>query len=313
MSLKFKKTDNRNELSSQVSSNTTWIKISVRTNHCDSVGEVDGGERKALGLGKNLIRILIRKKGIVEGQYMLIIYRRSNEDDLPPYHLQNSLEYCRLRQDCKKIYNPQDSCGFSQTSINSWKESSRICTVNEENSSEWIIPCISCNKSSSCYFSAARWKTEFCSMKRLKIDQLKRCLSGKHIVTIGDSTIRGVLYYIIEKINSTLERWEKTHETTYFDNINDNKTIATFAYYPQFWKTSPPTFKAVLERNLPENGDIIILVGGVQWLTSKHLKILSELTRNKRTRVVVKTYNAAFHQPVDGVRQLQKIVSGPII
>lgn len=39
----------------------------------------------------------------------------------------------------------------------------------------------------------------------------------------------------METSNGSLTEWDKTHDTKVYGNINDNRTVMSFAYYPQFW------------------------------------------------------------------------------
>lgn len=52
---------------------------------------------------------------------------------------------------------------------------------------------------------------------------------------MGDSTNRGVMYYIMEKINDTLQRWHKSHDLDLYEDLNGGRTSAGFSYYPKYW------------------------------------------------------------------------------
>lgn len=58
------------------------------------------------------------------------------------------------------------------------------------------------------------------------------------VLFIGDSTNRGILHYILERLNGTLVQWDKTHNIRIYPDLNDNQTVFGFAYYPQFWLMS---------------------------------------------------------------------------
>lgn len=69
------------------------------------------------------------------------------------------------------------------------------------------------------------------------------------ILFIGDSTNRGMMYYLIERLNETLQEWQKVHGTKLYPGVNGGKTLISYSYYPQFW-ISPslrPTFEKALE------------------------------------------------------------------
>lgn len=72
------------------------------------------------------------------------------------------------------------------------------------------------------------------------------------ILFIGDSTNRGMMYYLIERVNETLQEWQKTHDVKCYHNINEGKTFISYSYYPQFWMTAKqrPTFEKALEQLL---------------------------------------------------------------
>lgn len=67
------------------------------------------------------------------------------------------------------------------------------------------------------------------------------------------------MYYLIERLNETLQEWQKVHGTKFYHNVNGGKTLISYSYYPQFW-ISPslrPTFEKALERLLQRyNGTI---------------------------------------------------------
>lgn len=43
------------------------------------------------------------------------------------------------------------------------------------------------------------------------------------------------MHYLIEKLNGTLTEWDKTHDIRLYHNVNNQSTMVSFAYYPQFW------------------------------------------------------------------------------
>lgn len=68
------------------------------------------------------------------------------------------------------------------------------------------------------------------------------------------------MYYLIERLNDTLQEWQKAHGTKVYHNINGGKTLISYSYYPQFW-ISPslrPTFEQALEHLLQRyNGTLM--------------------------------------------------------
>ncbi|KAK7808165.1 hypothetical protein U0070_023541 [Myodes glareolus] len=135
------------------------------------------------------------------------------------------------------------------------------------------------------------------------------------VLFIGDSTNRGMMYYLIERLNETLQEWQKVHGTKLYPGVNGGKTLISYSYYPQFW-ISPslrPTFEKALEHLLQrshplENTDrTVLVVGGVQWLNSNHLQIIHQVLKRENLLnilVIIKTLGIGFHLPVDGVHFL---------
>jgi hypothetical protein len=72
------------------------------------------------------------------------------------------------------------------------------------------------------------------------------------ILFMGDSTIRGVMHYILERLNGSLSARDKTHSLRLYSGLNSGRTALSFAYYPQFWLRAPqrPVFAKTLYRLL---------------------------------------------------------------
>nr|XP_060633701.1 cadherin-like and PC-esterase domain-containing protein 1 isoform X4 [Anolis sagrei ordinatus] len=135
------------------------------------------------------------------------------------------------------------------------------------------------------------------------------------VLFIGDSTNRGMMYYLIERMNKTLQEWQKAHDVKFYDNVNDRRTFISYSYYPQFWisVTQRPTFEKALEelllrsQPLRNTGQTILVVGGVQWLNFNHLHIIQRVLKRanlSNIQVVIKSLGMGFHLPVDGVHYL---------
>lgn len=125
------------------------------------------------------------------------------------------------------------------------------------------------------------------------------------------------MYYLIERVNETLQEWQKTHDIKCYDNINEGKTFISYSYYPQFWMTANqrPTFEKALEQLLQrsrplENTDqTVLIVGGVQWLNSNHLQIIQKVLNRENLSnilVIIKSIGMGFHLPVDGIHSLSQ-------
>ncbi|XP_042324427.1 cadherin-like and PC-esterase domain-containing protein 1 isoform X3 [Sceloporus undulatus] len=138
------------------------------------------------------------------------------------------------------------------------------------------------------------------------------------VLFIGDSTNRGMMYYLIERVNKTLQEWQKAHDMKFYDNINERKTFISYSYYPQFWISvnQRPTFEKALEQlllrsqPLQNTGQTILVVGGVQWLNFNHLHIIQKVLKRanlSNIQVVIKSLGMGFHLPVNGVHYLSPV------
>lgn len=74
------------------------------------------------------------------------------------------------------------------------------------------------------------------------------CRPFSQVMFIGDSTNRGMMYFLMERVNSSLEDWGKAHDTLVYGNLNGGRTLVSYSYYPQFWldKKQRPTFGQAL-------------------------------------------------------------------
>lgn len=83
------------------------------------------------------------------------------------------------------------------------------------------------------------------------------------VLFIGDSTNRGMMYYLIERVNETLQEWQKTHDMKFYHNVNNGKTFISYSYYPQFWISvnQRPTFDEALEQLLFRYGRTPVAAG----------------------------------------------------
>lgn len=61
-----------------------------------------------------------------------------------------------------------------------------------------------------------------------------------------------MMYFLMERVNSTLEDWDKAHDTLVYRNLNRGRTLVSYSYYPQFWleKKQRPTFREALQQLL---------------------------------------------------------------
>ncbi|XP_007951008.1 cadherin-like and PC-esterase domain-containing protein 1 [Orycteropus afer afer] len=273
-----------------------------------------------LGLGMNTISMLVVDESPAQGEtvivYRLTIYR----EDRPSLPLFEDFTACGFVQDCGLWIHPEETCGLQPISSDYIEAISqpelKLCPSGDTKG-QWIVPCLSCSDNRTCDWREITWQPHNCRYGILTKPQLQQCLRGRKILFIGDSTNRGIMYYLIERLNETLQEWQKVHGTKFYHNVNGGKTLISYSYYPQFW-ISPslrPTFEKALEhllqrsRPLENTGQTVLVVGGVQWLNSYHLQIIHKVLKRENLPnilVIIKTLGIGFHLPVDGVHFLTK-------
>ncbi|XP_045720297.1 cadherin-like and PC-esterase domain-containing protein 1 isoform X2 [Mirounga angustirostris] len=271
-----------------------------------------------LGLGMNKISMLVVDESPAQGEtlstYKLTIYR----EDRPSLPLFEDFTACGFVQDCGLLIHPEETCGLQPISSDYIEAISqpelKICPSGDT-TGQWIVPCLSCSDNRTCDWREITWQPHDCQYGVLTKPQLQQCLGGRKVLFIGDSTNRGIMYYLIERLNETLQEWQKVHSMKFYHNINGGKTLISYSYYPQFW-ISPslrPTFEKALEhllqrsRPLENTGRTVLVVGGVQWLNSNHLQIIHKVLKRENLLnilVIIKTLGIGFHLPVDGLHFL---------
>ncbi|XP_028381478.1 LOW QUALITY PROTEIN: cadherin-like and PC-esterase domain-containing protein 1 [Phyllostomus discolor] len=308
---------------SEVPFDVVTVTIGVETSHCQC--KVYLHERAGpsfanypLGLGANKISMLVVDESPSQAEtlmtYKLTIYR----EDRPSLPFFEDFTACGFVQDCGLPIHPEETCGLLPVPSDYIEAISqpelKICPSGDTKG-QWIVPCLSCSDNRTCDWREITWQPYNCQYGVLTKSQLQQCLGGRKILFIGDSTNRGIMYYLIERLNETLQEWQKVHGTKFYHNVNDGKTSISYSYYPQFW-ISPslrPTFEKALEhllqrsRPLENSGQTILVVGGVQWLNSNHLQIIHKVLKRENLLnilVIIKTLGIGFHLPVDGVHFL---------
>ncbi|KAL1435724.1 hypothetical protein MTO96_010509 [Rhipicephalus appendiculatus] len=141
------------------------------------------------------------------------------------------------------------------------------------------------------------------------------CSLKQQLLFLGDSTNRGIMYYVLMRLNGTLGEWHKSHGIAlHAQRLNGGRTAAGFAYYPQFWL--PPNRRPTLARTLNqlidsmpslENSErTVLVVGGVQWLNVKQLSSLTSTLKGRRTPPVFRTRERRYSS---GGRRRSKIIA----
>ncbi|TRY79016.1 hypothetical protein DNTS_022221 [Danionella cerebrum] len=300
---------------------TIQIRPEAVSPHCQIHLDEHCGPRMAnypVGLGHSRINILVMDESeaepVVMTIYTLHIYRESR----PSLPMFDEYVMCSFEQDCGLIVRSDKPCGLEHSpSLRSSGEaqvSPRPCLSGDE-PGRWVVPCLSCTDNRTCDWREVAWQPDSCYHPLLNQPQLQSCLSERKVLFIGDSTNRGMMYYLMERVNTTLEDWDKAHDTIIYGNLNQGRTIVSYSYYPQFWLpiAQRPTFQRalqqLLERSQPlENSPRTVLVaGGVQWLNLNHLKTIQQILEREgleNIMVIVKSLGMGFHLPVDGIRSL---------
>ncbi|XP_029821921.3 cadherin-like and PC-esterase domain-containing protein 1 [Ixodes scapularis] len=194
-------------------------------------------------------------------------------------------------------------------------EELRVCHSGHE-SGRWVLPCENCNIAETCFWNEARWMPVNCRYADIANLPLQDCLAGKKLLFVGDSTNRGMMYYVLMRLNGTLGEWHKSHGILlHRRNLNGGRTDAGFAYYPQFWLPTnrrPPlgaTLRQLVNGMTPveNSARTVLVVGGVHWIGVKHLTSLAATLKSLNlgnVKVIVKTFGSGFHQKADGVHQV---------
>ncbi|XP_072727064.1 cadherin-like and PC-esterase domain-containing protein 1 isoform X1 [Ciconia boyciana] len=301
------------------------VKIGAEPSNCQCQVHLD--EKKGpsianypLGLGLNKVIVLItddsQPSPQVVSSYKITIYR----EDRPSLPLFDDYMMCGFVQDCGSRIRPEESCGLQPLSHEYLSAISqtvfKTCEAGDTKG-QWIVPCLSCSDNRTCDWREITWQPHGCRYSVLAKPELQRCVEGRRILFIGDSTNRGMMYYLIERVNKTLQEWQKTHDIKCYHNINEGKTFISYSYYPQFWMNANqrPTFEKALEQLLQrshplENTDqTVLIVGGVQWLNSNHLQIIQKVLNRENLSnilVIIKSIGMGFHLPVDGIHSLSQ-------
>ncbi|KAG7320448.1 hypothetical protein KOW79_016301 [Hemibagrus wyckioides] len=264
-----------------------------------------------LGLGNSRINILLLDESgeepVVMTIYTLHIFRESR----PSLPMFDEYVMCGFIQDCGLVVRPDQPCGLEPVSE---LKSSQPCSSGDE-PGHWVVPCLSCSDNRTCDWREVAWQPDSCYHPVLEQPQLQRCMMDKKVLFIGDSTNRGMMYYLMERVNTTLEDWDKAHDTIIYHNLNQGRTLISYSYYPQFWlhKNQRPTFQQALEqliersRPLENSPQTVLVAGGVQWLSLEHLRTMQQVLERENLQnimVVVKSLGMGFHLPVDGIRSL---------
>ncbi|XP_056132696.1 cadherin-like and PC-esterase domain-containing protein 1 [Lampris incognitus] len=271
-----------------------------------------------LGLGNSRINILVADEAVPEADpvvmtiYTLHIYRETR----PSLPMFGEHVMCGFLQDCGLIMQPGQPCGLEPLlRLKSRQQASSQPCTSGDSPGRWVVPCLNCADNRTCDWREVAWRPDGCYHPLLDRPQLQECLMDRKMLFIGDSTNRGMMYFLMERVNSSLEDWGKAHDTLLYSNLNHGRTQISYSYYPRFWleRSLRPTFQQALEqllfrsRPLVNSQQTVLVAGGVQWLKTNHLKVIREVLEREglnKIMVVVKSLGMGFHLPVDGIRSL---------
>nr|XP_057923412.1 cadherin-like and PC-esterase domain-containing protein 1 isoform X2 [Doryrhamphus excisus] len=290
------------------------LTIQVRAEPADAGCGVRLDERRgprvstvSVGLGRNRISILVTDGGeTVVAVYTVHVFREGR----PSLPMFGDHVTCGYVQDCGLRVLPGRSCGLEPFSRPPGPLPA--CTSGHA-AGRWLVPCLGCSDTRTCDWREVAWQPDGCSHPVVERPLLQECMTHRKVLFLGDSTNRGMMYFLLERLNSSLVDWVKSHDTLVYKNLNHGRTWVSFSYYPQFWldHKQRPTFKQALTRLLRRSGPLtnsnltVLVVGGVQWLNTKHLQAVRDVLDRESlggVQVVVKSLGMGFHLPVDGIR-----------
>lgn len=198
-----------------------------------------------VGLGDSRISILVtddaEQEPVVMTIYTVHMYRESR----PSLPMFGEHVTCSFVQDCGLLVQPDLSCGL-QPFIKS-HASLHTCSSGHQ-PGRWVVPCLSCSDNRTCDWREVAWQPDGCYHPLVDRPLLQHCMRDRKVLFIGDSTNRGMMYFLMERVNVSLEDWGKAHDTLVYRNLNSDRTQVSYSYYPQFWleKKKRPTFRQAL-------------------------------------------------------------------
>ncbi|KAL6460224.1 hypothetical protein MHYP_G00319830 [Metynnis hypsauchen] len=300
---------------------TIWIRPEPKSAQCHIHLDEHLGPRMAnypVGLGNSRINILVMDESGAEPVVMTIYTLHIFRESRPSLPMFDEYVMCGFVQDCGLMVRPDLPCGLEPVagpkSSGKPQATAQPCSSGDE-TGRWVVPCLSCSDNRTCDWREVAWQPDSCYHPVLEQPLLQTCMMDKKVLFIGDSTNRGMMYYLMERVNTTLEDWDKAHDTIVYRNLNQGRTLISYSYYPQFWlhKSQRPTFQRALQqllersRPLENSPQTVLVVGGVQWLSLDHLKTIQKVLEREKLQnimVVVKSLGMGFHLPVDGIRSL---------
>ncbi|KAM9824593.1 cadherin-like and PC-esterase domain-containing protein 1 [Neosynchiropus ocellatus] len=265
-----------------------------------------------VGLGHSRISILVTDSTQPEPAIMTVYTLRIYRENRPSLPMFGDHVMCSFVQDCGLLVLPGQSCGLQP--FTDTLKPAEVCRSGHQ-SGQWVVPCLSCSDNRTCDWREVAWQPDGCHHPHVDPPLLQHCMMDRKLLFIGDSTNRGMMYFFMERVNTSLADWGKAHDTLVYGELNGGRTFVSYSYYPQFWleKSRRPTFRQALQqllhrsRPLVNSNETVLVVGGVQWLNTNHLKTIYEVLRREslgQIQVLVKSLGMGFHLRVDGIRSL---------
>ncbi|XP_046439706.1 cadherin-like and PC-esterase domain-containing protein 1 [Daphnia pulex] len=245
--------------------------------------------------------------------YILRIRRLTREDNPLPFHA-NHQTVCILEQECSLRFKEKPECGLQASPFGNWSSAltdwNRLPTCPFGNSEEgaWMIPCSSCLLERSCYWSRARWQPFVCRHPHYSPSELQQCLLHRKLIFVGDSTNRGMMESLLERLDGWLTTSDRTKWHGYRHRLANigGQTQFDFDYYPKFWMSSrtslQQTLTHMLRRAEANESDTTLVVGGLDWMSVEHLDTIRQVLDTEGLSgmaVVIKMAGAGlFHSDV---------------
>ncbi|KAM8883426.1 cadherin-like and PC-esterase domain-containing protein 1 isoform 1-T1 [Synchiropus picturatus] len=305
------------EYSTEVTFDTLMIRIrpEPKSSDCSVHLEDRRGPRlmnAPVGLGHSRISILVTDSTQPEPAILTVYTLRIYRENRPSLPMFGDHVMCSFMQDCGLLVLPGQPCGLQPfaSSLNP----PEVCRSGHQ-PGQWVVPCLSCSDNRTCDWREVAWQPDGCYHPHVDPPLLQSCMMDRKLLFIGDSTNRGMMYFFMERVNTSLADWGKAHDTLVYRELNGGRTFVSYSYYPQFWleKSQRPTFRQALHQLLHRSQPLVnsnktvLVVGGVQWLNTNHLKTVYEVLSREslgQIQVLVKSLGMGFHLPVDGIRSL---------
>ncbi|XP_057373331.1 cadherin-like and PC-esterase domain-containing protein 1 [Daphnia carinata] len=290
----------------------TWLNLQVFLNDHATYALVENQRAKSfkisIGLGWNDFKIEIGNKDtrIRSITYILRIRRLPREDNPIPF-CANNLTVCILEQECSLKFKEKAECGLQASPFGNWNSAltdwDRLPTCPFGNTEEgaWMIPCSSCLLERSCYWSRARWQPFECRHPHYSPSKVKQCLLHRKLIFVGDSTNRGMMESLLERLDGWLTTSDRTKWHGYRHRLANTggQTQFDFDYYPKFWMSSrtslEQTLTHMLRRVAANESDTTLIIGGLDWMSVEHFETIQRVLAAEglsRMAVVIKMAGA---------------------